>query len=165
MRRLGFVVFALLFLLGFGHGYAETEWFYTNLSELGGRQVILSARYIGGHLRDEAKTCPADGAFLCYDSPRFSFAVPKVIEERRKWTLNRTSYEIKRESRFNLLGKEISIVWIDQRRGNNYIRFLYSKTRGLIGFVSQEPKGPLFLLENACGFAASPDCAEIVEDQ
>lgn len=160
MRRLTVVLLGIVVLFGFGSVRADTEWFYTNLSDPTARQVILSPRYIGGHLRVEATSCPPDGAFLCYNSPGFSFAVPKVVEGQRKWTLGRASYEIKKESRFSLFGQEITVIWIDQTRSKKSVRFLYSRTRGLIGFASLDPKGSLFLLENACGFGASSDCVE-----
>jgi hypothetical protein len=59
-----------------------------------------------------------------------------------------------------LLGKPIAVAWIHQEAKKSSIRFLYSKTRGVSGFISLNPKGPLFLLENGCGFGASKDCKD-----
>jgi len=150
----------VLLLVALHVGAEESEWFYSNLSTPSARQFVMTPTHVGGHLRFDAKACPEDSPYLCYEAEGFQFAIPKEIGSQRKWALNGATYELQKESTLTLLGKPIVVAWIDQKAKKSSIRFLYSKAQGVIGFVSLNPKGPLFLLENSCGFGASKDCED-----
>jgi hypothetical protein len=160
MRRIKIALLGLFLILLPSAASAETEWFYSSLSDPLMHQIIISPTHVGGHLQAGAKTCSSEEPFLCYASKGFQFAVPKVLDGHQEWMLDGAKYRIKKIDNLSLLGKSISVIWIDQTTKKTRLRFLYSKTQGLIGFISLKPKGPLFLLENGCGFAASAECVD-----
>jgi hypothetical protein len=113
----------------------------------------------------DAEFCDLKDAYYCVKSSQFTFYVPKKLTESiREWKAGGDTYVIAFTSRVSLLGLEDNILFIDKRRkdGEGTIRFLYSKSRGLVGMGGfTDNSSAIFLLDIDCGFGAPSDCSAI----
>lgn len=116
-------------------------------------------------VQSDAEFCAPDDIYYCINSPQFTFYVPKKLPESvHEWKAGGDAYVVAFTSRVSLLGLDDDILFIDKQRkdGEGTIRFLYSKSRGLVGFGGfTDNSSAIFLLDIACGFAAPAECSAI----
>jgi hypothetical protein len=109
-------------------------------------------------------TCKDGSRYICVESDGFNFHVPAEVHSDSEWHAGGVSYKAEPEETISLLGKVFSVRRINGKGKNLHILYLYSVDNGLVGFsfVDDESgaKGT-YLLDQACGFGAKPDCKEI----
>jgi len=166
MLRIIWKIFLLYFLLLASLSQAEEEWIYTTLTENRDHQVYLTSKNVLQHIIIERKPCENEIDFYCYEVEGFSlFAIPKKLDHQKQWINGESSYKIKKQDFFNLLGQRMELTWIERELNSETLVFLYSKKRGVVAFFNENPKGPLFLLQNYCGFAADSTCSSHLEEK
>ena len=105
--------------------------------------------------------CAKDEPLWCYRSNVFNLALPRDGFQSKTWAYGGFKYEVEKRTKLSLLGSELEVVEIVQRRAaKKAMSFVYSMERGLIAFNAASPKAPVFLLENRCGLGAPETCRE-----
>ena len=153
-------LFALIALLS-GPVIAR-DWVFANLTDPKEGQIIISNDGGGARTKVLVRLCGETEEFHCIDSDVLKFAVPKVLKGRASWEYSGTTYRIYKRDTLSLLGRPMSLIYIDNvASGEKQMRYLYSTTQGLIGFLVRDNKvRPTYILENGCGIGASKECKE-----
>ena len=159
MRRLILTLLAVPLLLTLALESAQAEWFYADLANPP-TQLILSDTEITFYGQRAPLTfCQPESDFLCFSGGGLRFSVPKDSSYRATWTYDSASYKITRREKFSMLGRELDVIFIEQRLRKDRMMFLFSPTRGLVAIISSSaPTLRMLLLENPCGFGAPPGC-------
>jgi len=131
-------------------------WAYGRAQEGEAGFVISKAdsQVLVGDLAHEAKFC--DGRkFYCVESDIFSFRVPSRGGQWHSWRDARYEYRsLGTETvRVNEIRTLVTVVQLVGEHDGLHVRFLYSKTRGLVGVEFREKgKKKTALLRGICGF-------------
>lgn len=157
MIRQILILFALAWPLS-----GQADWYYVDLQRDKPTQIILRTNSVESHFKEDATACPDSSPYFCIASKTFSFAVPKRLAVEKQWTVNAVSYRVTAEQKLAILGREDDLLLIEEvGKDGAGLRFLYSRSRGLVGiWHPQSQKPTFFILQNACGFGAPPSCAE-----
>jgi hypothetical protein len=141
----------------------QKKWFYGNPMYPSDSYSILE-NPSGFEIVDvvfEASSCPKKSEYICTVSKYFSFHVPKKLsKDLNSWRVNGKSYKSLPDGRFRYFGVQDDLYFIE----DGDIKFLFSKTRGLLGFggvsVKENTSGFYLLMSSYCGFGASENCIE-----
>ncbi len=148
--------FPLLILVSAAHA---DEWIYSNISDLTAKQVVVAPDSIGGHRKAKATMCPESSPYICYTSALFNFAFPRDDQNSTNWFHNGFAYRVTKREAMSLLGASVNAIEIEQsQQGKKLMKFVFSKELGIVSFHALQTRAPVFLLENVCGLAASPEC-------
>ena len=138
--------------------FANDEWIYANIANPKAPQITLSTTGIGGHLRVPTTICRTDEEFICFYAKGFNFALPRSSSLMSEWRFKGVTFVVRGKQSLAIIGQPVDVVWVEQKTGRNPMRFLYSEVRGLVAFQLLAKGSPMYLLEGACGFAASVAC-------
>lgn len=107
----------------------------------------------------DAKICEDADKYICVTSKGFEFYVPKNLNsEISQWKVNGIEFVSHIDKKLQIFGIKDEIYLIENKSSKG-IRYLYSKTRGLIGMGGvTENSSSIFLLTQNCGFGAPPAC-------
>jgi hypothetical protein len=114
----------------------------------------------------EASSCPKKSEYICTVSKYFSFHVPKKLsKELNSWRVNGVRYTSEPNVQFYYFGVPNDVYLIERKaKDGGVLKFLFSKTRGLLGFggvsVKENTSGFYLLMSSYCGFGASENCIE-----
>ena len=151
---------ATLFLFSSLAVAEASNWTYT---PIGDRQAAISFsmknQEITSHFyKGKISFCERIEDFFCFSTEYFNFSIPKKEENRISgWKNNEVSFSSKKlTSPIKIMGKEIDVYKISSRKPE--VEYYYSDFYGLVAFRVQGNEGPLFILEESCGFGASKLC-------
>lgn len=158
--------FYLVVLVSCAQSIKADEWQYVDPlhpSELYG---ISSEPSLFGidDLYYEAEICTDEDKYICIKAKGFEFYVPRnLIGNKSSWVVNDIKYEANMHEYYSLLGTTGNVYFVDQLTKKHSIRFIYSKSRGLIAMGgSSSDKSRLFLLTTKCGFGANSTCRDSI---
>lgn len=151
-----------LFFLGFTSDVHAQQWFYVDPIRPSDSFTIQTNPNAFGYidLLHDATICDENSKYFCVVTKGFSFHVLKNLTKAVKgWSVDGIEYKSQLNERIQIFGLADEIYLIDRKEGDNTIRYLYSKNRGLIGIGGfTEKSSSLFLLSSYCGFGASESC-------
>ncbi|WP_027159876.1 hypothetical protein [Methylobacter luteus] len=163
------ILFLVKFLLVQGllsNAYAQ-QWFYVDpIKPSDSFSIQINPNTFGiNDVLIEAVICDRKSKYICIEAPGFSFHVPKNLSSSlNSWRINEIEYISHLNKRLQIFGLKDQIFLIDKKEGNNTIRFLFSKKRGLIGIGGFSAKSSsIFLLDIYCGFGASGQCIDTLK--
>lgn len=113
-----------------------------------------------GDVQFDADYCTDDSENICVKSRGFQFAVPKGFDGNTSgWNVRDAEYHVAEYTELRVFGLEEGVYLIDHAAPEGQLRFIFSPTRGLLGFGGlPENGGRLLLLESVCGFGSSNGC-------
>jgi hypothetical protein len=146
-------------------GALATSWSYVDPANAA-NQILLdeTARTAAiGDLADEAMFCGERDEMKCFRSRALRFAVPRRLDPSKtmhSWEHDGVKFTATRRSTpLMVLGQKLEIFSIETLNKKVRVRFLYSPVNGLVAIMTADKVGgPLFLLQETCGFGASPLC-------
>ncbi|MBB6579818.1 hypothetical protein HNP33_003934 [Comamonas odontotermitis] len=136
------------------------NWTYTPIGD-GQASIFFSMndQKITSHLyKGKISFCEKTEDFFCFSTEYFNFSIPKKKENRiSEWRKNGISFDSKKlTSPIRIMGKEISVYKISSHKPD--VEYYYSDFYGLVAFRVKGNEGPLFILEESCGFGSSRLC-------
>ena len=121
------------------------------------------ASFIVIDLRQGANFCSDKSRYKCVTTEGFEFHVPRDYSaSTENWTIGDSHYKVvDNYDKVSLLGIKSKLVLIEKKAAKGSSYYIYSKSRGLLGFgASDDVRSTqgLYLLAGKCGFAAATDC-------
>jgi hypothetical protein len=118
---------------------------------------------IGDLAWDDMEFCDSARSFYCFDAHGMEFAIPKNFvpsTKKQSWNFRGKDYTATSVRQpLTIIGRQYHIIYIDTVNQTPNYRFIYSTERGLVGIKGLDEQFKLvFLLEQACGFAAPSGC-------
>lgn len=113
-----------------------------------------------GDVRFDADYCTDDSENICVKSRGFQFAVPKGFDGGTSdWIVGDVEYHVAEYTELRVFGLEDDVYLIDHSAPEGQVRFIFSPSRGLLGFGGLPANGGrLLLLDSVCGFGSSSGC-------
>lgn len=138
----------------------KNNWTYTPIGD--SQAAILFSmddQEIVSHLyKGKISFCEKDEEFFCFSADYLNFSVPKKEKNKpSEWSRNGIGFVSKKLTvPIKIIGKEIEVYKISSKKPN--VEYYYSDFYGLVAFRIQGKDGPLFILEENCGFGSSRLC-------
>ncbi len=138
---------------------ASEDIYYTDFANPPQQFVIIENKgVVFGDILSPTEFCPAKSGYVCFSGGGLKFAAPKQIGQKSGWTFDGESYTVKQQVHFPILGIPVKAMFIEQNIKDGVLTYIFSEERGLLGFRLDGKSHRFFLLENKCGFGASPNC-------
>ncbi|WP_242112757.1 hypothetical protein [Luteimonas aquatica] len=163
------VCVALLLLVAFTatasdslYRYGDPVFPQKNISIDVGNKLFLIA-----DVAEKIELCKEHEEYFCAKSKVFYFSVPNNDEVEvvgKSWVFDGHRYTVDSVDEYSIWGNKKKLSMIREDNKKIGMMYLYSRHYGLIGVGLVDPEKrtyKTFLLEGACGFAASKDCAEV----
>jgi hypothetical protein len=163
LRNFKVRVVVLAWMCIFAQSASGTEWFFFDLSNPSKNQITVTSTHVKTHPSTvPAEICTENDEFHCLDSEVLRFAIPRKLDGKKSWIYKGIAYRIHHEETISIFGQPKNLIYVDQVDPKaDRMRFIFSKTHGLIGFWKSDAKArPLFVLENNCGPGASKECRD-----
>jgi hypothetical protein len=114
-----------------------------------------------GDIAHEAKFCPGDSDYVCFEVKELKFATPRNPKDMKSWIYDGERYKVTR--RFST--RESHPAWVIEKITGLKMWFLWSSHNGLMMFAENRDKNQsgVYMSDGFCGFAASKGCESLLK--
>lgn len=136
--------------------YSAEEFFYRNPFE-SSKFFSITENPVSVALYDvayQANLCAEADKYICIESQILNFAVPRHWPvSQMTWKVGKFEFSMGSTKEIYILGQVINVFPITSKQGEGTYEFLYSRSRGIVGFkVSTDDGIGIFLSVKRNGF-------------